>query len=54
MNEKKVTVFLNNGFRYTGTELSRDDTFITVTDDKDGKTRSFPLTNVTTIEEVEE
>lgn len=50
--KERIKVFLNNGFTYKGTKLKAEEGFIRIQDEKDGKLRSFPLQNVSTIEEL--
>ena len=52
IEQKKVKVFLTNGFKFEGNLIYKDDIKITIKDDKDGKTRSIPWNAINIMEEV--
>ena len=49
-NERKVKIFLTNGFKYCGTELPAEEKFYCFKDDKGGSNKKIPFTSISLIE----
>ena len=50
MERKRLKIFLTNGYKYSGFEISRDTISIIIKDDKDKKEREIPFSAIATIE----
>lgn len=53
MKERKIRLFLNNGFKYEGVQLKDSDGFLVIRDSKDNRVREFPHSSISLVEVVE-
>ena len=50
MANERIKILTNSGFKYHGLEISRDDIFIEILDDRIGKIK-IPISNISFLKE---